>query len=133
MDDARWMLEARAMSKLATCDRKRVGAVIVRGAVVAGVGWNAAPDGLPQCDDAGHVMDDSHCVRVIPAETRALINAARSVEGATIYVTASPCLRCFHTVAAAGIKRIVYGEFYRDDRVFEAAKTLGIKMERFDG
>ena len=63
----------------------------------------------------------------IHAEANAIIQAARNgvrVEGADIYVTASPCWNCFKMVANAGIKSIYYGEFYRDDRIFDAAKKL---------
>ena len=50
------------------------------------------------------------------------------IEGADIYTTASPCWPCFKMIANAGIKRIVYGEFYRDERIFEVASKVGIEL-----
>jgi dCMP deaminase len=51
-----------------------------------------------------------------------------NIDGATSYVTASPCWNCFKQLANAGIERIVYGEFYRDDRIFEVASQIGIAL-----
>jgi dCMP deaminase len=110
-----------------TCDRKHVGAVIVRDKTILSTGYNGSVRGLPHCDDVGHMMEDNHCVATIHAEANALIQAARNgvrVDGADIYVTASPCWHCFKMVSNAGIKSIYYGEFYRDDRIFDAAKRL---------
>jgi dCMP deaminase len=110
-----------------TSDRKHVGAVIVRDKTILSTGYNGSVRGLPHCDDVGHMMEDNHCVATIHAEANALIQAARNgvrVDGADIYVTASPCWHCFKMVSNAGIKSIYYGEFYRDDRIFDAAKRL---------
>ena len=77
------------------------------------------------------MLEDGHCVRTIHAEVNALIQAAKHgvrVEGATIYVTASPCWNCFKCIANTGIERIVFGEFYRDQRIFELARQLGIQL-----
>ena len=77
------------------------------------------------------MMEDGHCVATIHAEANAILQSARtgaSIEGATIYTTASPCWPCFKLIANAGIQRIVYGEFYRDTRIFEVAQRLGIEL-----
>ena len=50
------------------------------------------------------------------------------IDGGTLYVTASPCWSCFKQIVNSGLKRIVYGEFYRDDRIFNVAQTLGIEL-----
>ena len=55
------------------------------------------------------------------------------IDGATIYVTASPCWNCFKQIANAGIRRIVYGEFYRDERIFQVAERLGIELLHLPG
>jgi dCMP deaminase len=118
---------ASEVATRSTCDRKHVGAVIVRDKTILSTGYNGSVRGLPHCDDAGHMMEDNHCVATIHAESNAVIQAARNgvrLEGADIYVTASPCWNCFKMVVNAGIKNIYYGEFYRDDRIFEAAKKL---------
>lgn len=122
---------AREVSTRSTCDRKHVGAVIVREKTLLSTGYNGSVRGMPHCDDVGHMMDEGHCVATIHAEMNAIIQAARNgvrIEGGEIYVTASPCWNCFKALANAGIKTIYYGEFYRDQRTFEIAKKLRIKM-----
>lgn len=123
---------ARVAATRATCDRKHVGAVITRDKYIVSTGYNGSIAGLEHCDDIGHLMEDGHCVRTVHAEANAIVQAARhgkSVEGCTIYVTASPCWPCFRLIANAGIEHIVYDEFYRDERIFDAAKTLGISLK----
>jgi dCMP deaminase len=76
-------------------------------------------------------MEDGHCVATVHAEANAIIQAAKNgvaIEGATIYTTASPCWPCFKLLANAGCRRIVFGEFYRDNRIFEYAQRLGIEL-----
>ena len=77
------------------------------------------------------MMENDHCVATIHAEANAIIQAAKNgviIDGASIYVTASPCWTCFKQIANAGLRRIVYGEFYRDDRIFSVAERLGIEL-----
>ncbi len=129
--DRYFMSVARVVSTRATCDRRRVGAVIVRDRTILSTGYNGSVAGLPHCDDVGHMIEDGHCVASIHAELNAVIQAARNgvrIEGASIYITASPCWNCFKVLANAGIQRICYGVFYRDERSFEVARTLGIEM-----
>ncbi len=79
-------------------------------------------------------MEDNHCVRTVHAEANAIAQAARNgvrIEGASIYVTASPCWGCFRLIANAGILRIVFGEFYRDNKIFEFSQRLGIELVDF--
>jgi dCMP deaminase len=74
-------------------------------------------------------------VRTIHAETNAIIQSARNgtaIDGADIYVTASPCWDCFKTIANAGIQRIIFDEFYRDERIFDAAQQLGIQLSALE-
>ena len=129
--DEYFMNIAKEVATRATCDRKHVGAVIERDRSILATGYNGSIAGLPHCDEEGHLMEDGHCVRTIHAETNAVIQAARNgvrIDGAAIYVTASPCFGCFKVIANAGIKRIVFGEFYRDERIFDFAKRLGIEL-----
>jgi dCMP deaminase len=77
------------------------------------------------------MMENGHCVATIHAEANAVLQAARNgvrIEGADLYTTASPCWPCFKMVANAGVKRIVYGEFYRDERIFDVARQIGIAL-----
>lgn len=77
------------------------------------------------------MMEDNHCVATIHAESNAILQAAKngvSIDGASIYVTASPCWSCFKQVTNSGIRRIVFGEFYRDTRIFDIAKQLNVEL-----
>jgi len=114
-----------------TCPRKHVGAVIVRGKTVLSTGYNGSLRGASHCTDVGCLMHNDHCIRTVHAEANALVQAARngvSVEGAEIYVTASPCFSCFKLIANAGVRAVYYGEFYRDELVLEFANELGLRM-----
>ena len=122
---------AEVVASRATCDRKHVGAVIVRDRTILSTGYNGSIRGLPHCDEVGHMMEDGHCVRTVHAEANAIAQAARNgvaIANATIYVTASPCWTCFKLIANAGITRICYGEFYRDERIFDFANQAGIEL-----
>ena len=114
-----------------TCPRKSVGAVIVRDKTVLSTGYNGSVRGAPHCTEVGCLMENDHCVRTVHAEANALVQAAHNgirLEGAEIYVTASPCFNCFKLIVNAGIRTICYGEFYRDDKVLQFAEELGIEM-----
>jgi dCMP deaminase len=77
------------------------------------------------------MMEEGHCVRTVHAEANAVVQAARNgvrVDQASIYVTASPCFGCFKLIANAGLSRIVFGEFYRDERIFVLSQELGIEL-----
>ena len=129
--DEYFMSIAQVVSTRSTCPRKYVGSVIVRNRIILSTGYNGSIRGMPHCSDVGHMMEDGHCVATIHAEANAIIQAARNgvtIDGADIYVTASPCWNCFKQIANAGIRRIVYGEFYRDERIFEVAKQIGIEL-----
>ncbi len=129
--DDYFMQIAEVVASRATCDRKHVGAVIVRNRTILSTGYNGSIRGMPHCDEIGHMMEDGHCVATIHAEANAILQAAKngvSIDGSDIYITASPCWPCFKLIANAGLKRIVFGEFYRDGRIFEIARKLGIEL-----
>ena len=122
---------ARQVATRATCDRRHVGALLVRDRTILSTGYNGSIRGLPHCDDVGHMMENEHCAAAVHAEANAIIQAARNgvrIDGATIYTTASPCWSCFQLIANAGIVRIVFAEFYRDGRIAEHAVKLNIEL-----
>lgn len=122
---------AKEVATRSTCDRKHVGAVIVKDRTILSTGYNGSIRGMPHCDDVGHMVEDGHCVATIHAETNAILQAAKNgvmIDGAEIYITASPCWPCFKMLANAGIKKVYYGEFYRDQRIFDVANKLGIEL-----
>ncbi len=129
--DQYFMDIARQVASRATCDRKHVGALLVRDRTILSTGYNGSIRGLPHCDDVGHMMENGHCVATVHAEANAIIQAAKNgvrIDGATMYTSASPCWPCFKLIANAGCVRIVYGEFYRDQRIFEFASRLGLEL-----
>ena len=122
---------AKEIASRSTCDRKHVGSLIVRDKTILSTGYNGSIRGMPHCDDSGHMMENDHCVATIHAESNAVLQAAKNgvmIDGSEIYITASPCWPCFKMLVNAGIKKIYYGEFYRDDRIFDVAKKLGIEL-----
>lgn len=127
---------ARQVASRSTCSRKHVGAVIVRDKRILSTGYNGSIRGLAHCDDAGHMMEAGHCVRTVHAEANAIVQAAANgvaIDGAEIYITASPCWNCFKLVANAGIRAIYFGEFYRDERIYDFAKALEIRLIDLSG
>ena len=122
---------AREVATRSTCDRKHVGAVIVREKTILSTGYNGSIKGLPHCDDVGCEMVDGHCVRTTHAEANAIVQAAKNgiqINQSEIFVTASPCYDCFKLIANAGINVIYYDEFYRDKRIIEKSKEIGIQL-----
>jgi dCMP deaminase len=129
--DRYFMNLAMQAATRSTCPRKHVGAVIVRDKAVLSTGYNGSIRGAPHCTEVGCLMENSHCVRTVHAEANALVQAAQHgvrLEGAVIYVTASPCFNCFKLIANAGIRSVYYGEFYRDERVLEFAEDANISL-----
>jgi len=122
---------AKEVATRSTCDRKHVGAVIVRDRTILSTGYNGSIRGMPHCDETGHMMENDHCVATIHAEANAVLQAAKNgtrIEGGEIFITASPCWICFKMLANTGIKKICYGEFYRDQKIFDVAKKIGIEL-----
>jgi dCMP deaminase len=129
--DSYFMRIAGAVATRSTCDRKHVGAVVVRDNRILATGYNGSVRGAPHCDDAGHEMVDGHCVRTVHAEANAICQAAQvgvALAGASIYVTASSCHSCFKLIVNAGLRRIVFGELYRDERVWQWSAELGVEL-----
>lgn len=129
--DQYFMNIAKVAASRATCPRKSVGAVIVRDKSILSTGYNGSLRGMPHCSDVGCVIENGHCVATVHAEQNAILHAARhgvNIDGSTVYVTASPCWNCFKSIANSGVVRVVYGEFYRDERIFDVAKKIGIEL-----
>jgi dCMP deaminase len=122
---------ARQVATRSTCDRKHVGAVVVRDRTILSTGYNGSIRGMPHCDEVGHDLESGHCVATIHAEANAILQAAKNgvmIEGAELYTTASPCWGCFKLIANAGIKTIFYAEFYRDQKSLSVSRRLGIEL-----
>ena len=131
--DEYFMRIALQAATRSTCDRKHVGAVIVRDKTILSTGYNGSVRGMPHCDDVGHMMENDHCIATVHAEANAIIQAAKhgtAINGADIYIIASPCWNCFQLIANSGIKRIYYLEFYRNENVLTVAKQAGIELKQ---
>jgi dCMP deaminase len=129
--DEYFMEIAVQVSKRSTCDRRMVGAVIVRDKTILSTGYNGSIRGLPHCDEVGHLMEAGHCVRTVHAEVNAVAQAAKngtSIQGGELYTTSSPCWQCFKIMANSGILKVFFGEFYRDERIFDHARQSMIDL-----
>lgn len=130
---------AKVVAKRSTCDRAHVGAVIAKNKVILSTGYNGAPRGLAHCDDVGHEIVGGHCIRTIHAEANAIAQAARNgtvIEGATIYLTNSPCYDCFKMMINSGIGEVIYKDFYMSryelsKAVLTLSKKAGVKITEF--
>jgi len=129
--DEYFMAIADQVASRSTCDRKHIGAVIVRDKTILSTGYNGSLRGSPHCDEAGHDMENGHCVRTVHAEANAVAQAAKNgvaIDRSEIYVTASPCLTCFKLIANSGIRTVFYKEFYRDARITDYARQADIRL-----
>jgi dCMP deaminase len=113
MLDSRYLRMATIWAENSYCKRRQVGAIIVKNKMIISDGYNGTPVGFENvCEDENGVTKPY----VLHAEANAITKVARSnnsSDGATLYVTASPCLECAKLIVQAGIKRVVYNELYR--------------------
>ena len=123
---------ARTWAENSYCQRRKVGALLVKDQMIISDGYNGTPSGFENCcEDANNVS----LPYVLHAEANAITKVARSnnsSEGATLYVTASPCMECSKLIIQAGIKRVVYGEEYRIMDGIELLKKAGIEVVYLD-
>lgn len=127
--DQRYLRMARIWAENSYCQRRQVGALVVKDQRIISDGYNGTPSGFEnQCEDEQGVTYPY----VLHAEANAITKLARSSnnsDGATLYVTASPCIECAKLIIQAGIKRVVYGEKYRLDDGLNLLKKANIKVE----
>ena len=127
--DQRYMRMARIWAENSYCERRKVGALLVKNKMIISDGYNGTPSGFEnKCEDENNVSK----AYVLHAEANAITKIARShnsSDGATLYVTASPCIECAKLIIQAGIKRVVYGEQYRIMDGVELLEKAGIVVE----
>ena len=111
--DQRYLRMAMIWAENSYCERRKVGAIVVKDTTIISDGYNGTPSGFENvCEDENNLTKPY----VLHAEANAITKLARSnnnSEGATLYVTASPCIECAKLIIQAGIKRVVYTEKYR--------------------
>ena len=126
--DCRYLRMARIWAKNSYCTRRQVGALVVKNNMIISDGYNGTPSGFENvCEDDNGITKPY----VLHAEANAITKLARSSnnsEGATIYITASPCIECAKLIIQAGIKRVVYGEKYRLTDGIELLERAGIEV-----
>ena len=127
--DLRYLRMAQIWAENSYCKRRQVGAIVVKDNMIISDGYNGTPSGFENCcEDENNVT----MPYVLHAESNAITKLARSSnnsEGATLYVTASPCIECAKLIIQAGIKRVVYGELYRLEDGINLLKKAGIEVE----
>ncbi len=135
--DEYFMEICQAAAKRSTCDRGRVGCVIVRNKQILATGYAGSPPGLPHCDEVGHQMKSvthedgrvtQHCMRTTHAEQNAICQAAKlgvALDGGTLYCRMTPCAACAKSVISVGIKRVICERRYHageeSERMFSQA------------
>jgi dCMP deaminase len=126
--DQRYMRMALIWAENSYCERRKVGALLVKDKMIISDGYNGTPSGFENvCEDEFNKTKPY----VLHAEANAITKVAKSYnssEGATLYVTASPCIECSKLIIQAGINRVVYGEAYHTADGLELLKKAGIDL-----
>ncbi|WP_298314013.1 dCMP deaminase family protein [uncultured Aquimarina sp.] len=128
--DKAYLRIAKEWGKLSHCERKKVGAVIVKDRMIISDGFNGTPTGFenPCEDEEGYTK-----WYVLHAEANAISKVASSTQsckGATLYITLSPCKECSKLIHQAGIKRIVYQKGYKDNSGLSFLEKAGVEIEQ---
>lgn len=127
--DERYLRMALIWAENSYCQRRKVGALVVKDKMIISDGFNGTPSGFENvCEDENQVTRPY----VLHAEANAITKLARShnnSDEATLYVTASPCIECAKLIIQSGIKRVVYGEKYRLDDGIRLLERAGIEVE----
>ena len=126
--DLRYIRMAKIWAENSYCKRRQVGAIIVKDKMIISDGYNGTPSGFENiCEDENGLTKPY----VLHAEANAITKIARSgnnSDGATLYVTAAPCIECAKLIIQAGIKRVVYSEEYRLKDGIELLQRAGIEV-----
>ena len=126
--DTAYMRMALEWAKLSYCDRKQVGALIVKDRMIISDGYNGTPSGFENCCE-----DDENYTKwyVLHAEANAILKVAASTQSckdSTLYITLSPCKECSKLIHQSGIKRVVYANEYKDTTGIDFLKKAGVEL-----
>lgn len=130
--DKAYLRMASEWAKLSYCDRRQVGAIIVKDRMIISDGYNGTPTGFENIceDDEGYTK-----WYVLHAEANAILKVAASTQsckGATLYITLSPCKNCSKLIHQAGIVRVVYSNAYKDLSGVEFLEKAGIQVSQIE-
>lgn len=126
--DKAYLRIAREWGQLSYCIRKKVGAIIVKDRMIISDGYNGTPSGFENCCEDNEGLTKWY---VLHAEANAILKVARSTqscEGATLYITMSPCKDCSKLIHQAGIRRVVYLEGYKDNSGIDFLEKAGVEV-----
>ncbi len=130
--DRRYLKMAAIWAQNSYCKRRKVGALLVKDKMIISDGYNGTPSGFEnECEDENNLTK----AYVLHAEANAITKVAKSgnsSQGATLYVTSSPCLECSKLIIQAGIKRVVFSENYRLEDGINLLKRADIDVEQID-
>ncbi len=130
--DKRYLRMAQVWAENSYCKRRQVGAILVKDKMIISDGYNGTPSGFENdCEDENYKTKPY----VLHAESNAITKVARSSnssEGATLYVTTSPCIECAKLIVQAGIKRVVYNEQYHIMEGVELLHRANVDVDFFD-
>jgi dCMP deaminase len=130
--DKAYLRIADEWSKLSYCKRKQVGAIIVRDRMIISDGYNGTPSGFDNCCEDHEGLTNWY---VLHAEANAILKVARSTQtcdGATLYITLSPCKECSKLIHQSGIKRVVYQNGYRDTSGVDFLEKAGVIVDQIE-
>ncbi len=127
--DKAYLKIAKEWAQLSYCQRKKVGAIIVKDRMIISDGYNGTPSGFENCCE-----DENNLTKwyVLHAEANAILKVARSTqtcEGATLYITLSPCKECSKLIHQSGITRVVYHDDYKDVSGVDFLKRAGVQVD----
>lgn len=129
--DRAYLEMAHIWGQLSYCDRKKVGALIVKDRMIISDGYNGTPSGFENiCEDENNQTK----WYVLHAEANAILKVASSTQsckGATLYITLSPCKECSKLIHQSGIRRVVFSKAYKDLSGVEFLKRAGVIVEHF--
>ena len=127
--DKAYLKMAQTWGELSYCERKKVGALIVKNRMIISDGYNGTPSGFENvCEDENHYTK----WYVLHAEANAILKVAGSTQscrGATLYITLSPCKDCSKLIHQSGIVRVVYAKAYKDVSGLEFLKRAGVEFD----
>jgi dCMP deaminase len=130
--DRAYLRLAASWAFLSHCNRKKVGAIIVKDGMIISDGYNGTPSGFDNCCE--NELGETHWY-VLHAEANAILKVAKSTNnclGATLYLTLSPCKDCSKLVIQSGITRVVFQHGYKDPEGINFLKSAGISVEQIE-